>query len=103
VSRTGALASWLGQAFCLGDLDDVFNPATYFADGALHVHETPLQWLVAERRGIVIVRRDLAHAYLKGRRVVCDDPQYAARIERWCKPPKIDVEILISRRQREAA
>jgi len=26
--RTGALASWRGQAFCLGDLDDIFNPAT---------------------------------------------------------------------------
>jgi hypothetical protein len=39
-ARTGQLASWRGQAFCLGDVDDIFNPATYFAGGALYVHET---------------------------------------------------------------
>ena len=62
--RTGQLASWRGQALCLGDVDDIFNPATYFAGGALRIHETPLQWLQTEREGIVIVRPDLAHAYL---------------------------------------
>jgi hypothetical protein len=33
--RTGQLASWRGVAFCLGDVDDTFNPATYFAGGML--------------------------------------------------------------------
>jgi hypothetical protein len=34
--RTGQLASWRGAAFCLGDVDDVFNPATWFAGDAPH-------------------------------------------------------------------
>jgi len=29
--QTGKVASWRVQAFCLGDIDDIFNPATYFA------------------------------------------------------------------------
>src|SRR6476469_3319102 len=33
--RTGHLASWRGAAFCLGDIDDAINPATYFAGGIL--------------------------------------------------------------------
>jgi hypothetical protein len=49
--RTGALASWRGQAFCLGDVDDIFNPVTYFAGDALHVHAKPLDWLLANREG----------------------------------------------------
>jgi hypothetical protein len=63
--RNGALASWRGQAFCLGDVDDIFNPATYFAGDALRVHATPLDWLLADRAGIVIVRPDLAPAILR--------------------------------------
>jgi hypothetical protein len=63
--HTGALASWRGQAFCLGDIDDIFNPATYFDGGALRVHATPLDWLLANRDGIVIVQPDLAPAYLE--------------------------------------
>ena len=101
--RTGQLASWRGQAFCLGDVGDIFNPATYFAGDALRVHETTLQWLLAEREGIVILRPDLAYAYLKGRRVLCDDPRHAARIEQWCQPPRTSVEILIAAPERNAA
>ena len=101
--RTDKLASWRGHAFCLGDVEDIFNPATYFAGDALGVHETPLQWLLAEREGIVILRPNLGHAYLKGRRVLCDDPHHAARIERWCQPPRANLEILISAAERNAA
>jgi hypothetical protein len=50
--RTGALGSWRGQAFCLGDVDDIFNPATYFGGEALRIHATPLDWLRANREGI---------------------------------------------------
>jgi len=82
--QTGALASWRGQAFCLGDLDDVFNPATYFAGDALRIHPTPLDWLLADRDGIVIVRPDLAHAYLANcPRLVCSNAAYARQVARW--------------------
>jgi hypothetical protein len=45
------LTTWRGVAFALGQ-DQIFNPATYFAGGALHVHRTPLDWLKADRYGI---------------------------------------------------
>ena len=102
--RTGQLASWRGQAFCLGDVDDIFNPATYFAGDALRVHETPLQWLLAERDGIVIVRPDLAHAYLANcQRLAFSEARSLARWQRWLQPPKPTVEILVAVEERAAA
>jgi hypothetical protein len=95
--QTGRLASWRGVAFCLGDVNEVFNPATYFAGGALLVHETPLQWLLAEREGIVILRPDLAHAYLANcKRLACSDPAHACLVKRWLQPPKPTVEIFVA-------
>ena len=32
-ASTGKLASWHGNTFCLGDLDQIDNPATYFMGG----------------------------------------------------------------------
>jgi hypothetical protein len=102
--QTGALASWRGQAFCLGDLDDVFNPATYFSGGALHLHENPLQWLLAERAGIVIVRPDLAHAYLTDcPRVVCSHAAHARQVARWLQRPKPRIGIFVAVEERPAA
>jgi len=102
--QTGELGSWRGVAFCLGDLDDIFNPATYFADSALPVHETPLQWLLAERQGIVIVRPDLAHVYLANRqRLACSDADHARQVERWLQPPKPTAEIFVTVEEGAAA
>jgi hypothetical protein len=93
--RTGKLATWLGAGFAIGQ-DAIFNPATYFADGALLVHETPVQWLLADRDGIVIAQPDLAHAYLANlQRVVCSDTAHARQVERWLQSPRPTVEILV--------
>jgi hypothetical protein len=95
--RTGQLASWRGQAFCLGDVDDAFNPAIYFASGVLRLHKTPLQWLLAGRDGIVIVRKDLAHAYLATcQRVAVSEARFAHTVARWLQPPKPTVEIFLA-------
>ena len=102
--QTGKLASWRGVAFCVGDVDDIFNPATYFAGSALHVHKTPLEWLLANRQGIVIVRPDLAHAYLANRqRIVCPDARFAREVEAWVQPPKPIVEIFVAVAERAVA
>jgi hypothetical protein len=94
--RSGALASWRGQAFCLGDLEDVFNPATYFAGDAMRIHATPLDWLLADREGIVIVRPDLAPAYLANcRRIRCSSAPYARKLEQMLQPRRPLVEILV--------
>ena len=92
---TGALASWLGVAFCLGDLDDITNPATYFDRGALHVHADPLQWLKADREGIVIVRPEMAHVHLAHcTRIVASDLEHALRLESWLAPRRATATIL---------
>lgn len=95
--RTEKLASWHGNTFCLGDLDQIDNPATYFMDGALRIHADPLDWLRASREGIVVLRRDFAYAHLRFcPRIVCDDLSHAERVERWVRPPKSTVEILVA-------
>jgi len=102
--QTDKLASWRGVAFCIGDVDDVFNPATYLAGGILKVHATPLQWLLADRDGIVIVRPDLAHAHLANRqRIVCPDARFAREVEAWVQPPKPIVEIFVAVAERAVA
>ena len=102
--RTGALASWRGQAFCLGDIDHIINPATYFAGDALRVHATPLDWLLADRDGIVIVRSDLVPAYLGNcQRIRCSNQAHARQVEKWLKPRKPMVDILVEVEERAAA
>jgi hypothetical protein len=102
--RTGSIGSWRGQAFCLGDVDDIFNPATYFAGDALRVHATPLDWLVANRDGIVIVQPNLAPAYLANcQRISCSNATLARQVEQWLQPHKPTVEILVEVHERAAA
>jgi hypothetical protein len=95
-TSTGKLASWHGNTFCLGDLDQIDNPATYFMGGALGIHASPLEWLRAQRKGIVILRKEFAYAHLRFcPRIVCDDLTQAEKIERWLRAPEPTAEILI--------
>lgn len=101
--RTGKLATLLGTGFAIGQ-EAIFNPATYFAGDALLVHETPLQWLLAERKGIVILRPDLAHAYLANcQRLAFSDARFAQTVKAWLRPPKPTAEILVAVEERAAA
>ena len=94
--RTGKLASWRGVAFCLGDQDQTFNPATWFMGGALRVHANPLTWLKSGRDGIVILRPALTYAMLRNaHRVSFADAELAEQFETWMQPPKPMVEIFI--------
>jgi hypothetical protein len=54
VHRPDKFATALGVADGLG-ADQVSNPATYFADQHLAVHRTPLRWLQAACRGVVVL------------------------------------------------
>ena len=93
--KRDALATWRGDAFALGQ-ESVFNPATYFDCSALRVHRTPLEWLKADREGIVIVKPQLTYAYLyHARRLSFADPVYAQQVKRWLQPPKPTAELLI--------
>ena len=89
------LMAW--QHLCLGDLDQIDNPATYFMAGALRIHASPLEWLMAKREGIVILREDFAYAHLRFcQRIVCDDLAHAEKVERWLRAPEPTAEILIA-------
>jgi hypothetical protein len=56
--RTGQLGSWRSYAWGLGQ-EEALCPRITDHDG-LHVWRTPLQWLQANRRGVVIFRPRLA-------------------------------------------
>jgi len=93
---SGKVGTLRGYGFCLGDADDVLNTATYFDGGMLWVHETPLQWLLAGRRGIVIVRRDFCNAYLAhSQRLAFPTVEFASKVERWMQPPKPTVRLYV--------
>jgi len=89
-----ALATWRGDAFALGE---------EAVGGALHVHETPLQWLQADRQGIVILRHDLSHAYLAHcQRLACSDTGFAKKVKAWLQPRKPTVKILVEAQAEKA-
>lgn len=101
--KTKTLKGWAGRGFALGQ-EEIFNPGVYAMDGALHVHETPLEWLRAGRTGIVIVRPSLSHAYLAGReRLAFDNAAFARRVKGWMRPPKARAELLVATKTDEAA
>jgi hypothetical protein len=101
------LAAWDGKrlvtwkmtpapAFCIGDLDEIFNPATYFAGGLLHIHCGPIEWLRAGCEGIVILRPKLSYSYLKNvRRVLCSDEEVAALIHKHNRPRAPGTKIFV--------
>jgi hypothetical protein len=96
---TGRVASWRGQAFCLGDLDQVLNPGTYFSEGALWVHETPLEWLLAGRRDIVLLRPELCNAYLAhGARIAVSTVEFGLNLKRWLQPSPPTAKIYVRAR-----
>lgn len=103
-ARTNKLATWRCATFCLGDLDQVFNPATYFMGGALRVHGTPLDWLRAERDGIVLVRPDLAFAYLRNcPHLVVGEAVFGRQLDKWIQPPRPTCKILVETQEERRA
>lgn len=62
--RTGALATWNGRAFALGE-SMIANATTYSFDFALNVFASPLDWLRAGRDGIVVVDWERAFDHLR--------------------------------------
>jgi hypothetical protein len=58
----GKLATWLGRAWALGQ-ETIWHPRLT-DHGAMSVHRTPVGWLKARRRGLVLVRPAAAAHYL---------------------------------------
>jgi hypothetical protein len=98
--ESGRIGSWCGVGFCIGAVDDIWNPGTYFGGTALRIHATPIEWLKANREGIVIVHPKLTHAYLANAPcVVLPDEVMAAQFSEAIKPPFPTVEIYIEKKE----
>jgi hypothetical protein len=96
--HTDHVGSFRGLAFCLGDQDQLFNPASWFAGGGLHVHASPPDWLKADRSGIVIVDPNQTYAMLRHvPRLVFTDAKLARQVKEWVQPPRSRCELLIAR------
>jgi hypothetical protein len=78
-----------GRAFALGE-DNIGNAGTYAFDGWLHVHATPLAWLQAGRRGIVIVNWDRIFNCLRDcPRILGETQLIAQRIDTLMHPARL--------------
>jgi hypothetical protein len=96
--RSDEIGSFLGVAFCLGDQDQLYNPATWFAGGGLCIHKSLLEWLRASRRGIVIIDPKQTYAMLRQvPRLVFTDAALARQVREWLQPPRPRCELLVVR------
>jgi hypothetical protein len=93
--RTGNIGSWHGAAVCLGDFDQIDNPAIYaFGDG-IEVHPDPLAWLRNNRSGIVVIKPGLYQALAHRPRLVVDNPRWGRKVKQSIQPPKPTARILV--------
>jgi hypothetical protein len=102
--RSGTqIATFCGAGFAIGQ-SAIFNPATWFANGGLKVHATPLDWLADGRRGIVITRPSLSYAMLRHvPRLIFSDAALARRVRGWMAAPKPSTLFLVETEERRAA
>lgn len=85
--KSNELASWLGVAFCLGDERQIDGP---YLGEPLKVWRSPVSWLRAERRGIVIVERNRAFDRLRDvPELLCEDPDHAHALRGVVSSPPI--------------
>jgi hypothetical protein len=59
--RSNRMASWLGRCWALGE-GSIYAPRLIF-EGALPIWQNALEWLRANRQGLVILRPDAATHY----------------------------------------
>jgi hypothetical protein len=83
--KTGEVATDLGRAFALGQ-DEIANPGATSLGQWLHVHESPLDWLRASRRGIVVLRWEWAFEQLRDVERIAVPESLVSRYEKNMKP-----------------
>jgi hypothetical protein len=86
------VAGWSGRASLLG-LEDLWAPRIAY-DGALAIYETPLEWLKANRQGVVIVAPERAAPALREAEHLCaPSARYGLYLRSFLavRPPRIVV------------
>lgn len=74
--------------FCLG-ADNIMDADNYSFDGALEIHETPLQWLKTGRRGIVVIDWSRIFHQLQDAPRVSVPKSLMAVYRKHMKPPRL--------------
>jgi hypothetical protein len=92
------VAAWCGRA-CLLGLENFWAPRLD-VDG-LRVLPTPLEWLRADRKGVVILDAKRARWDLTGERLVVGDVEFGQRLRRTLRLP--DPRIYVDEIQKAAA
>jgi hypothetical protein len=87
--KSGRLAVLYGAGFAINQ-EAIFNPASHFCGQPLRIHRTPLEYLKADRHGIVIINSSLTYVSLRGSGPLSvADNALGHQIRRWWKPPKV--------------
>jgi hypothetical protein len=82
---TGRITTWCGRAFALGE-EVVDNPGTYSFDCALKIFVDPLDWLRANRDGIVVLDWDRAYDRLRDAPRIALAESLVPKYERYMRP-----------------
>lgn len=99
--RSGALATWNGRAFALGE-DLITAASTCSFGGNLNVLENPLDWLLWDRDGIVILNLSLAFDRLRDVPRVAVAESLLPTYRKHMQPARMP-ELFVLREREEAA
>jgi hypothetical protein len=92
--QTSRLAVWFGHGFALGE-GQIHHP--YPLVPGLPVFRSPIGWLRGGRRGIVMVRTDLADVALASVPVlIAEDEQHQRDLQKLFPVPNLGPKILVS-------
>jgi hypothetical protein len=95
--QANRIGLWLNRAVALGE-EQILAPR--LGDEALAVRPTPMSWLRARRRGIVILRPSAAFFYLRDVPSLCaEDFAHAEELERILNPTKAKTKIVLPDRR----
>jgi len=100
---SGRLCTWSGRTFALGQ-ELIDEPATYSFDCNLNIFVDPLEWLKAQRDGIVVLpdKWPLAFDRLRDCPRVAIDERLLSRYTKSMKPARLP-EVFVIRARRAAA
>ncbi|MDH6275599.1 hypothetical protein M2311_005699 [Rhizobium leguminosarum] len=91
--RTGALATWNGRAFALGE-SMIDNAATYAFGFPLRLYASPIHWLQGKRDGCVVLDWSLAFDRLRHSPRIAVAETLRPKLKQHLQPPRLP-EILV--------
>jgi hypothetical protein len=100
--RTREMATWLGRSFALSE-ELIFEAVTYAINGRLRIFASPLDWLKANRNGIVVIDWRRAFERLRDAPRLAVDEALMPLYWRHMKPPRLPQVQIVRHEGRTAA